>query len=671
MSSYENPPKPKSQVDTTDGLTPVQRAKAAREAAAVTLADSKNRMPIATAYEENSAINHRVETNEAAAIAAEEVIREAAKRRESARREAELAARSRVEMEESKIEWRKWMDGLIAEASVDDAQFVSGLENIQAGNDTHRAEQSKKKADPLADFDIPTQDVDVSEAKAVETSFDDVPDGFIELSSEGDLETGDNDYTISESDAPASEVTDESMTVSASVLDTTPGRQRFNRALTKEEVKKILEQTATDPRYREATNPRVPKKISTADVSSVASTAQTELPPTELIPAVVDPKKPTPATEKKAPSRIRGWLKKIGLLFGIATALDSAVQQPQEYSTASADVENATTIMVDDKGVQEVEQVADVDSVAEVAQSSSNEQAPETNLVRTNIETGEGVSQAMLRLGYDISDIQAALQLPVTIGSETKTLGDVFVDAKGGDLGMTITENPEGGVASVDFYSVDGDKTLMPAAELSSVLHFVGSSEAVPQTQEPATTVAPQASEPMMITAPATTAVVDRAPVQGTSVAVTPDIPPAPVIKSADAPMLDPKLREAVIVKKPEDNPNDDEQQVDTPAQIKMDGPDRRSFMNPERQLSGLEDILDQMAPGTELYYSPLVFRIPEEEGEVQIRHIADAQHYYKVTPLLLETLGFDYRKDYEDKRLSRASFRDIVAGQGLDPIPR
>jgi hypothetical protein len=206
------------------------------------------------------------------------------------------------------------------------------------------------------------------------------------------------------------------------------------------------------------------------------------------------------------------------------------------------------------------------------------------NFVRTWIENGEGISQAMLRLGVPIEQITQALDsVEVVIGSQVNTLRNILIDAseaKGNQIGMNIQQDSDGIIRSVEFYSVANPDHVLTGSEMAELAHF-----------------------------------------------------------------------------------------------------DALSVADADRQIHMLEDQLDHMEPGIELYYSPLVIRIAEEDGPVQVRHITDGQHYYELTPDFLSALGVDFTKYDKSKKeffhevpgapLTRRLFREIAAKESLPPIPR
>ncbi len=206
------------------------------------------------------------------------------------------------------------------------------------------------------------------------------------------------------------------------------------------------------------------------------------------------------------------------------------------------------------------------------------------NVLRTQIENGEGVSQAMLRLGVPIENITQALDsVEVVVGDQINTLRNILIDAseaKGNQIGMNIQQNPDGTIRGVEFYSVAERDHILTGSEMAEFAHF-----------------------------------------------------------------------------------------------------DALSVTDADRQIHTLEDQLDDLKPGTELYYSPLVIRLAEDGGAVQVRHITDGENYYELTPDFLSALGVDFTKYDKSKKeflhevpeapLTRRFFRGLAKKEGLTAIPR
>ncbi|MCW1930228.1 MAG: hypothetical protein KIH62_002825 [Candidatus Kerfeldbacteria bacterium] len=85
------------------------------------------------------------------------------------------------------------------------------------------------------------------------------------------------------------------------------------------------------------------------------------------------------------------------------------------------------------------------------------------------VQDGQGISQALLKAGVKFEPMMDALKgLHIQIGARNPQLKDVFVIARGGELGMKVRTDAEGAVLSITFTHANG--SAMTPAELPKYL---------------------------------------------------------------------------------------------------------------------------------------------------------------------------------------------------------
>ncbi len=559
---------------------------------------------------------------------------------EELRQDPELDQKARdiavsTEKDRKKREAQKGFD---PEDHLNDAGFDQTTEGfVDVGQKAKQAEQ--QWTEWLADLDAddePMKESRTPEKAPVDTGFSNVSDYFDELPVAPDLPK------------------DDALDASSLADDDEPTRISSNDPYNLEdEPTQPLEQVTETSGPRDGRTPRENLKIAQADVAAQVAAREAA----KNAPAPSDKKPPLrmPEQSKKQTSWFGKALRRFGMALGLAAAfqgdqdqgrVEAAVQQQAVENTASTQIVQSEITLSEVMPAESAPVIPETTIADESVEAVQQEQEATPDVSKVWIQKGEGVSQAIIGAGYEIAAIKAALQLPVTIGAETRTLANVFVDAKGGELGMIVTEAADGTIENVQFYTGDASHVLSPT-ELASVMHFTSSEGvAVHQAMEapkksttpeaPAVEGASQTAEPSAQVAPDVR----------TTQALVPDVPPAPAATTERSPKNpEEQNSEQLVAKKTED----EDEVID--ERVAIEQPRAKvETLNPARQLSAIEDALDDMVSKglhAEIEIGPLSFSLKpaaadDEYGDVQVRHRGAGFLSHRLTPRLIEAMGID-----------------------------